>query len=141
MQLINDILDLASIEAGYMRLEVVPFDIAAMMKSVSSLIQERVREHGLKLKVECPAKIGQMLGDETRIKQILFNLLSNAIKYSHEGAKVSFGAKNGSGSEVIIWVQDEGQGIPEAEKQAAIAEIIETLQRYGLTVEDLGATG
>ena len=118
MQLINDILDLASIEAGYMRLEVVSLDVSAMIKSVVSLIQERVREHGLKLKVECPAKIGQMLGDETRIKQILFNLLSNAIKYSEYGGKISFGAKATESGEIILWVQDQGPGIAAEEREA-----------------------
>ena len=117
-QLINDILDLASIEAGYMRLEVSHFDIAAMMKLVASFIQERVKENHLKLKLECPAKIGKMLGDETRIKQILFNLLSNAIKYSGAGDTVNFGAKTTEHDEIIIWVQDHGTGIPEEEQQA-----------------------
>ncbi len=117
MHLINDILDLASIEAGYMRLEVAKFDISAMIKSVSSLIQERVREHGIKLKVECPARIGKMSGDETRIKQILFNLLSNAIKYSEKGDKISFGARASDNDEIIIWVQDQGQGIPKEEHE------------------------
>jgi len=118
MQLINDILDLASIEAGYMRLEVAQFDIAKMIKSVSSLIQERAKEHDLKLKVESAAKIGKMFGDETRIRQILFNLLSNAIKYSAPGGTVSFGARAEANDEIVIWVQDEGQGIPEAEQEA-----------------------
>ncbi|MDX2074647.1 MAG: PAS-domain containing protein [Alphaproteobacteria bacterium] len=118
MQLINDILDLASIEAGYMRLEVAPLDVAELVKSVVSLIQERVREHKLKLKVECPAKIGQMIGDETRIKQILFNLLSNAIKYSESGDKITFGAKASDEGEVVIWVQDQGAGIPPEEQDA-----------------------
>src|SRR2546430_8214936 len=50
--------------------------IHAMMKSVLSLIQERAKQYNLKVKFECPARIGKMLADETRIKQILFNLLS-----------------------------------------------------------------
>ncbi|MBY0407660.1 MAG: PAS-domain containing protein, partial [Rickettsiales bacterium] len=58
MHLINDILDLASVEAGYMRLEVSKFDVYAMMKTVLSLIQERAKEFGLKVKFECPSKIG-----------------------------------------------------------------------------------
>jgi len=118
MQLINDILDLASIEAGYMRLEIAQFDIAKMIKSVSSLIQERAKEHNLQLKVESAAKIGKMFGDETRIRQILFNLLSNAIKYSAPGDTISFGAKTNGDNEITIWVQDQGQGIPEAEQEA-----------------------
>lgn len=121
MQLINDILDLASIEAGYMRLEIAQFDIAKMIKSVSSLIQERAKEHGLQLKVESAARIGKMFGDETRIKQILFNLLSNAIKYSESGDTVSFGVKAGDEGEIIFWVQDQGQGIPEDERENVFA--------------------
>lgn len=118
MQLINDILDLASIEAGYMRLEVTQFDIAKLLKSVGSLIQERTREHGLKLKMEAPAKIGKMMGDETRIKQILFNLLSNAIKYSSTGDQILFGANVRDDNEIVLWVQDQGAGIPEEEREA-----------------------
>ena len=110
MQLINDILDLASMEAGYMRLDVSQFDIGVLLKSVASLIQERTKERGLKLKIESPAKIGKMLGDETRIKQILFNLLSNAIKFSSKGDVISFGAR-AQENDIVIWVQDQGQGI------------------------------
>jgi signal transduction histidine kinase len=122
MQLINDILDLASIEAGYMRLEVGGFDIYAMMKSVMSLTEQRAKEYNLKVKLECPVKIGKMLGDETRIKQILFNLLSNAIKYSEPGQTVTLGAKERGKDEVVLWVADEGDGIPEEEHDAVFAK-------------------
>ena len=118
MQLINDILDLASIEAGYMRLEVSRFDVYAMMKSVLSLIQERVKEFDLTVTFECPSKIGKMLGDETRVKQILFNLVSNAIKYSEAGGTIAIGAKENGEDKIALWVEDEGQGIPLDEQQA-----------------------
>jgi len=118
MQLINDILDLASIEAGYMRLEVSDFDIYKTMKSMLPLTQERARENDIKVKLECPAKMGKMLGDETRIRQILFNLLSNAIKYSHSGQTVMLGAKERGADEVVLFVTDEGEGIPHEEQQA-----------------------
>lgn len=122
MQLINDILDLASVEAGYMRLEVSKFDVNAMMKSVLSLIQERAKEFNLKVKFECPARIGKMTADETRIKQILFNLLSNAIKYSEAGYTVSLGAKEVSENDIMLWVSDEGQGIPLEEQEAVFSK-------------------
>lgn len=122
MQLINDILDLASIEAGYMRLEVKQFDIAAMMKTVSSLTQERAKQQSITVALECPAKIGKMLGDETRIKQILFNLLSNAIKYSQSGQTITLGAKERGKDEVVLFVADQGEGIPEEEHQAIFAK-------------------
>ena len=120
--LINDILDLASVEAGYMRLEVSKFDICAMIKSVISLIQERSKEHNITIKFECQ-KIGKMTGDETRIKQILFNLLSNAIKYSADGSTISLGAKEiGDGDELILWVEDSGQGIPLEEQEIVFSK-------------------
>ncbi len=122
MQLINDILDLAGIEAGYMRLDVSRFDIYAMMKSVLSLIQERSKEHEITIKFECLSKIGKMIGDETRIKQILFNLLSNSIKYSQEGGKIKFGAKEIESGEIMMWVEDDGQGIPIEEQEAIFSK-------------------
>ncbi len=120
--LINDILDLASIEAGYMRLEVSRFDIYAMMKTVLSLISERSKEHEIAIKFECLSKIGKMTGDETRIKQILFNLLSNAIKYSDAGGTIKFGAKEVENSELMLWVEDDGQGIPLEEQEMVFSK-------------------
>jgi len=122
MQLINDILDLAGIEAGYMRLNISRFDIYAMMKPVLSLIQERSKENSITIKFECPSKIGKMIGDETRLKQILFNLLSNAIKYSQEGGKISFGAKETEAGEIMLWVEDDGQGIPIDEQEVVFSK-------------------
>lgn len=122
MHLINDILDLAGIEAGYMRLDVSRFDIYAMMKSVLSLIKERSKENSITIKFECLSKIGKMIGDEMRIKQIMFNLLSNALKYSDEGATVTFGAKEVDGGEIMLWVEDGGQGIPLEEQEAIFSK-------------------
>lgn len=122
MQLINDILDLASVEAGYMRLEVSKFDVYAMMKSVGSLIKERAKEHSLKVTFECPSKIGKMTGDETRIKQILFNLLSNAIKYSQAGQTITLGAREEGEEGLVLWVEDQGQGIPPEEREAVFSK-------------------
>jgi signal transduction histidine kinase len=120
--LINDILDLASVEAGYMRLEVARFDVYAMMKTVLSLIQERSKEYEITIKFECLSKIGKMTGDETRIKQILFNLLSNAIKYSPVGGWVSFGAKEFGEGELIFWVEDSGDGISQEEQEIVFSK-------------------
>lgn len=122
MHLINDILDLASVEAGYMRLDVSKFDVYAMMKTVLSLIQERAKEFSLKTKFECPSKIGKMVGDETRMKQILFNLLSNAIKYSESGQTVTLGAREEGEGGLVFWVKDEGKGIPAEEQEAVFSK-------------------
>ena len=118
MQLINDILDLASIEAGYMQLEVTRFDIYAMMQSVLPLVQERMKEMDLTLQFECPKKIGSLVGDETRIRQMLFKLLSNAIKFSPAGSAIIFGASEEEEGKVTLWVADRGYGIPLDEQEA-----------------------
>lgn len=130
-QLINDILDLASVEAGYMRLEVTKFDISAMMKSVLSLTQERAKEFDLKVALDCPAKIGKLSADETRIKQSLFNLLSNAIKYSEAGNTVTLGAKEIDADTIMLWVEDEGKGIPPEELETVFSKFYKGRNQEG----------
>lgn len=128
MHLINDILDIASIEAGYMRLDSGEFEIRQMLESVVSLVQERVREQELAFTFNCPDTIGRMLGDETRMKQVIFNLLSNAIKYTNKGGKVGLSVaavtnKNRADQEDIIFtVEDTGVGISPEEQQAVFGK-------------------
>lgn len=116
MHLINDILDLASIEAGFMQLSVDTFDIAAMLKSVLALVQERAKRHMVTIVTHIKPNIGRMLGDETRIKQCLFNLLSNALRFSNPGGQVILGASVDERDMITLFVEDDGPGIP-AEEQ------------------------
>jgi signal transduction histidine kinase len=129
MQLVNDILDLASIEAGYMQLDVSELDIHAMMKSVLALTQERAREHKLSINLVCNEKIGKMRGDETRLKQSLFNLLSNAIRFTPSGGHIEMGAKADEGDIVRLWVRDDGPGIPEADQAHVFDKFYKGLMR------------
>jgi len=126
MHLINDILDIASIEAGYMRLDIGTFDVRSMLQSVVALVNERIREHKLAFTFTCPDGIGLLVADETRMKQILFNLLSNAIKYSESGGKIALTATPDvapSGAEEIVFtVEDEGIGIRPEEQQAVFGK-------------------
>ena len=80
LQLVNDILDLATIEAGHMRLDVGSFNIDDMLDSILTLTHQRVLSENITLDYDCPASLGVMVGDERRIKQSIFHLLSNAIK-------------------------------------------------------------
>ncbi len=115
--IISDILDIASIEAGYMKLNISEFDIQVMLQSVISLVNERMREHNLKFTVHCPGGIGRMAADETRVKQIIFNLLSNAIKYSNPGGQVTLTVKAVEGDTISFVIEDNGIGIsPEEQK-------------------------
>ena len=114
MSLINDILDIASIEAGYMKLNISQFDIYAMLKSVIALVSERMRENNLKFIFNCPLSIGMLEADEIRIKQIIFNLLSNSIKYSNPGGFITLNVSLytlNTLPELLIIVEDNGIGI------------------------------
>lgn len=110
MELIDNILDLASIEAGYMTLNISEFDIYKMLNSTLMLIKERTKHFNVHTKLKCKKTIGIMRGDETRVRQVLFHLLSNAVKYSKEDSTIELGAEKGDKG-VKIWVRDEGAGI------------------------------
>jgi signal transduction histidine kinase len=110
LQLVNDILDLATIEAGHMQLELGGFDISGMLASILTLTQQRLRTENVSLDFDCPNDLGEMIGDERRIKQVIFHLLSNAIKFTPTGGSVILGATRDTDS-VSITVIDTGVGI------------------------------
>jgi signal transduction histidine kinase len=111
LSLINDILDLATIEAGYMTLETEQVDIHSLTASVLALTRERARKQNLNLEFNCPPGVGSIVADERRLKQALFNLISNAIKFTPAGGTITLGAER-QGSEVALIVADTGVGIP-----------------------------
>jgi signal transduction histidine kinase/CheY-like chemotaxis protein len=83
--LINDILDLSKIEAGKMTLYLEDFDVAKMVGDVIATLQPLAAKDANKLEVQCPADIGTMHADLTKVRQTLFNLLSNACKFTEQG--------------------------------------------------------
>jgi signal transduction histidine kinase len=123
LSLINDILDLATIEAGYMTLETQEVDIHTLMSSVLSLTRERARKQGLKLEFDCPTDIGALVADERRLKQALFNLISNALKFTPPGGTVTLAARRTT-DRVALIVADTGVGVAR-EDQARIFEKFE----------------
>jgi signal transduction histidine kinase len=83
--LVNDILDLSKIEAGKMTLFVEEFDVAKLVREVEATVQPLVAKKADKLVVECPADVGLMKADHTKVRQVLFNLISNAAKFTEQG--------------------------------------------------------
>jgi signal transduction histidine kinase len=114
MSLINDILDLATIEAGYMVLETGRVEVFEMLQAVLTLTRERARSRGLQLELHCPSDIGAIAADERRVKQALFNLVSNSIKFTPPGGAISIEADRREG-ELLLIVADTGIGIPQSE--------------------------
>jgi len=123
LSLINDILDLATIEAGYMTLETRPVDIGEMLRSVLTFTRERARNQNLDLSLRCPKSIGTIEADERRLKQALFNLISNAIKFTPPGGSILMQAERAD-DELVLSVADTGVGIP-AEDQERVFEKFE----------------
>ena len=108
--LINDILDLATIDAGYLMLEKDRVDVRRMLNSVAALTEERARSRGLKFRVFCSPEIGTIEADERRLKQALFNLVSNAIKFTAPGGAISLEAESRDGV-LLLGVGDAGNAI------------------------------
>jgi signal transduction histidine kinase len=118
--LINDILDLAKVEAGRMELELSRFDLPAAIGGAVILVRERATRHGLALEVSVDDRLGAFVGDERKVRQVLVNLLSNAVKFTPEGGRVAVRAVPADAC-VEISVADTGIGIA-AEDQEAIFE-------------------
>jgi signal transduction histidine kinase/putative methionine-R-sulfoxide reductase with GAF domain len=120
LSLINEILDLSKVEAGRMELEVATFDLPLAIDNARTFVRERATKHGINLDVTVDERLGDFVGDERKIKQILLNLLSNAVKFTPEGGRVGISARRVDGS-VEISVSDTGIGIA-PEDQAKIFE-------------------
>ena len=124
--LINDILDLATIEAGYLRLDLEEVDLHPLLESVYNLGFERARNRGIELVLDCAPDIGGQTADELRLKQALFNLLSNAVKFTPEGGRVTISARRREDG-VELSVADTGVGIAETDQD----RIFESFERGG----------
>ncbi len=85
LMLINDVLDLSKIEAGKTTLFIEEIDIAKMVQEVAMTVQPLIAKNSNRLEVSCPADIGTMRADQTKVRQVLFNLLSNASKFTEKG--------------------------------------------------------
>ena len=83
--LVNDILDLSKIESGKMSLFVEEFEVAKVVEDVAATVRPLVAKNSNRLVVNCPADIGAMRSDLTKVRQTLFNLLSNAAKFTEQG--------------------------------------------------------
>ena len=120
LNLINDILDLAKVEAGRMELQPTTFALPGLLDNAMSMVRERATRQGLRLATETDPSVGLIEADERKVKQILFNLLSNAVKFTPSGGSVTLAATADDG-QVEISVRDTGVGIG-AEDQARIFE-------------------
>ncbi|PYL41366.1 MAG: hypothetical protein DME29_10960 [Verrucomicrobia bacterium] len=141
LELINDVLDLSKIEAGKMELYLETFDISNLLEDVSNTVQLLVQKNSNVLEVRCPANLGAMRADMTKVRQSLFNLLSNASKFTKNGKINLEAARELSPTKsdwIVFRVSDTGIGMT-PEQQDRVFEAFS--QADASTARDFGGTG
>jgi signal transduction histidine kinase/CheY-like chemotaxis protein len=111
LALINDVLDLSKIESGKMDLVPEAFDVAGLVREVTTTIQPLADKNGNRLVVRCPDDLGLMNADPTKVRQSLFNLLSNACKFTERGTVTLEVARPVGAGAVTFRVTDTGIGM------------------------------
>jgi len=130
----NDIVDLATIDAGAMTLDLAEVDIRHAVDAATLRLKDRIAEKAILLDVRAAADIGSFVADEQRLQQVLTNLLSNAISFSPSGEVVRVTVERRDGA-IIVGVTDRGPGIP-----AEISErVFDRFESHALGSEHRGA--
>jgi GAF domain-containing protein len=136
LSLINDILDLSKIEAGRMELELTDFDLPQAIDNALTLVRERAGRRGIALHQTVDERLGEIRGDERKVKQVLLNLLSNALKFTPEGGRVEVRAGIGE-LMVEVSVTDTGVGIAPEDQEA----VFEEFRQVGTAAKKVEGTG
>ncbi len=142
LSLINDILDLAKIEAGKLELERLPFDLAEVIDNVVAMFKIPAGEKGVVVACKIDSRIPKrIIGDSNRLRQILINLAGNAMKFTEQGGvDIQVGYAREAAGQIVsrFSVHDSGIGIP-ADRVEAIFE--KFTQADGSTTRKYGGTG
>jgi len=111
LTIVNDILDLATVDAGIMQLDISEVHVDRTIAAAAELVADRLEEHSIRLEVDAAAAPKTFHGDETRIRQILYNLLSNAANYAPEASTIRLACRQLADG-VEFSVHDDGPGMP-----------------------------
>ncbi len=120
LTLIDDVLDIAKIEAGRTQLVIAPFDLGAMVRDVADMMRLRAQEKGLQLLLDQSSEFPRFIkGDEARLRQVLVNLTGNAVKFTeHGGVTIRLRVQPNAPGHLLMEVEDTGPGIaPEDQKR------------------------
>ena len=120
-----------------MELDLAAFDLPLALDNALTLVRERAMRHGIRLELAVGAGVGELVGDERKIKQILVNLLSNAVKFTPEGGHVGVRAERANGG-VEVSVSDTGIGIAPEDQEAIFDEFRQVGTDYARKREGTG---
>ncbi|OIR13721.1 autoinducer 2 sensor kinase/phosphatase LuxQ [mine drainage metagenome] len=120
LTLINDVLEMAKIEAGRVELEIAPIDLGSLVRDVTDMMHVRAQEKGLQLLVDQSSEFPRYIkGDAARLRQVMINLIGNAVKFTEQGGiTLRLGVIANTTPHLLIEVEDTGIGIkPEDQKK------------------------
>jgi PAS domain S-box-containing protein len=118
--IVNDLLDLAKIDAGRLELEEQRIRLPVFAEDCVDIVRERALEVELSLSIECGPDLPLLVADPRRLKQVVLNLLSNAIKFTRPGGRVTLGLQRGEDRGVALYVRDTGIGMTPDEIAVAL---------------------
>ncbi|MEP3112174.1 PAS-domain containing protein [Nisaea sp.] len=110
--LIGNIIDLASIEAGYLTLDPQELDVREVADAAILLIEERARSQGVEIEVNVDEAVSGIEADDRRLRQILFNLVSSALQFTAQGERINLSVRT-QGDDILFSVMDDGSGVPD----------------------------
>lgn len=128
-KLIDNILDVALVEAGAVSLELSTVSLREAIADSVEMATSKASDIEVPIRVDCPESVGAITADDKRIRQILFNLLTNALRHTERGDQITVGAERLDGV-IRLWVTDTGRGIP-FEDQVRAFESFEGADRRG----------
>jgi two-component system cell cycle sensor histidine kinase PleC len=115
LRIVNDILDIATIEAGRLTLQDGELDVGRLVTAALTLTEAAARNVGVALRAEIPPNLPRLRADELRVRQMLLNLLSNAVKFSGRPGFATTGAELRQDGTLCVWVTDNGAGMQDVE--------------------------
>jgi PAS domain S-box-containing protein len=137
LEMINDVLDLSRIESGNLRLQTETLDLTELLDATIGMVEGEARQRDIRISQNLDPGTATVLGDATRVKQILTNLLSNAVKYNTEGGRIQIGSRLADPDTVEITVTDTGLGLTPEQ----LGELFQPFNRLGRERSALQGTG
>lgn len=141
LEMINDILDLAKMEAGKMEIRPSEFQIGVVVQAQCDLMRALAEDKNIDLTPHVEPELPSVYQDQSKIQQILTNLLSNAIKFTPEGGRIDVAAGRAEDGRLVMTVQDTGVGIAEEDREIVFEKFRQSstiLGEDGLTREYAG---
>jgi len=138
LQLINDVLDLAKVEAGRIDLYPESFELGKAVEEVCSVVKGIANKRRIDVNSTVPAEFGSVTLDQQKFKQVCYNLLANGVKFTESGGKVGIGAARLDGGRFELWVTDTGIGIKEEDMARLFLEFEQLDQGAGRRYEGTG---